>query len=149
MLNGHTGGFNPNGEDHPFTDKDQPATLPRVQELYVITEYSPWCTIIRNDNGVTMNDVCQAMWKEYSENLVTDAEMHSLHPRTQEQVKRAAMSNSQSRQQFGIHYSGQHIRRVDWLRERVMFDKMVSNDAYAEKRLGFKAPNIFVMHLTP
>lgn len=44
--------------------KDEPATLPRVQELIVITDLSPWCTIVRNANGVTMHDVCSVIWKE-------------------------------------------------------------------------------------
>lgn len=36
---------------------------------------------------------------------------------------------------------------IDWLRERVFFEGLARNDRYAESRLGFKAPNIFVMTL--
>ena len=50
--------------DLPFTQKDQPATLPRVTDLIVITELSPWCTIIHNERGVTLSDVCSTIWKE-------------------------------------------------------------------------------------
>ena len=44
--------------------KDEAATLPRITELYIITKSSPWCTIVRNAEGVTLVDVCKALWKE-------------------------------------------------------------------------------------
>lgn len=63
---GQTGGFNPQERerDLPFVAKDEPATLPRVSELVIITDISPWCTIVRNERGVTMSDVCTTIWKE-------------------------------------------------------------------------------------
>jgi hypothetical protein len=36
---------------------------------------------------------------------------------------------------------------LDWLRERVFFEGLRKRDTYAVSRLGFKAPNIFVMDL--
>ena len=39
------------------------------------------------------------------------------------------------------------LRRVDWLREKVYFDGLVKDDSYARSRLGFKAPDVFVMEL--
>jgi hypothetical protein len=50
--------------DLPFTPKDEPATLPRVQELIVITEHSPWCTFVKNETGVTLGDITNQMTKE-------------------------------------------------------------------------------------
>lgn len=63
---GHTGGFNHDARDRDlaFTAKEEPATLPRVEQLIIITQLSPWCTIIKNPNGVTMNDVCTKLWEE-------------------------------------------------------------------------------------
>ena len=63
---GSTSGFNPEARDRdiPFTAKDEPATLPRVQELVIICESSPWCTIVKNERGVTLLDVCTTIWKE-------------------------------------------------------------------------------------
>jgi hypothetical protein len=65
-CSGQTGGFNNNARDRDltFTAKDEPATLPRVAQLMIITEISPWCTIIKNERGVTMGDVCTMIWKE-------------------------------------------------------------------------------------
>jgi hypothetical protein len=34
---------------------------------------------------------------------------------------------------------------TDWLRDRVYFEGLVKRDDYAVKRLGYKAPNIFIM----
>jgi hypothetical protein len=116
---GQTGGYNPGAreEDLPFTQKDEPATLPRVQELIIICELSPWCTIIKNEvrplpfppphlspllpalphktdareqKGVTLGDICTTVWKEYTENFVSDAEFGGLPPRLQEHIKRSA-----------------------------------------------------------
>lgn len=63
---GQTVGFNADARDRdlPFTAKDEPATLPRVDEIIIITELSPWCTIVKNPQGVTMNDICSTIWKE-------------------------------------------------------------------------------------
>jgi len=36
---------------------------------------------------------------------------------------------------------------LDWLRDKVYFDGLLRNDHYAINRLGYKAPNIFVMQI--
>lgn len=36
---------------------DAPATHPRVQQLYIITDKSPWYTLVENKDGVTVGDV--------------------------------------------------------------------------------------------
>ena len=36
---------------------------------------------------------------------------------------------------------------ADWLRDKVYFEKLLKRDSYAKARLGFTAPNIFVMVL--
>lgn len=35
----------------------------------------------------------------------------------------------------------------DWLRERIFFDALRKDDPYVISRLGFRAPNIYVMHV--
>ncbi|KAA1477677.1 hypothetical protein DENSPDRAFT_844860 [Dentipellis sp. KUC8613] len=156
LSNGSTGGFNEQYADRdlPFAQRDEPATLPRVQEIIIITEHSPWCTIVKNDHGVTLHDICDRVWKEYTENLITEAELGACPPRVQETIKRAAQINAQNAaagwgQQF---YSPapptpNRYRRIDWLRDRHFFDSVIKDDGYAVSRLGFRAPNIFVMKL--
>ena len=42
--------------------------MPRVEELIIITECSPWCTIIKNPQGVTLGDVVTMLFKECAYN---------------------------------------------------------------------------------
>jgi len=151
LVTGQTGGDQPNV---PFERKDEPATIPRVNQIYIITKFSPWCTTIVNERGVTMADVCTTVWKDYTENQVTDAEFGSLPQRIQEQMKRAAVNNlatAQPNQGSWYHHPAppSRFKRVDWLRERMYFEGLRRDDDYVQSRLGFKAPNIFVMDLVP
>jgi hypothetical protein len=153
LQSGQTGGFNPGArdEDLPFTQKDEPATLPRVAELVIITEHSPWCTIVKNDRGVTLGDICSTVWKEHNDNLVTEAEFNALPPRLQEHVKRSANASGGGGG-WNMYYSPapaqNQYRRTHWFREKVYFEGLVRKDTYTISRLGFKAPNIFCMQLT-
>lgn len=100
---------------------------------------------------------------------MTDAEFNALPPRYQEQVKRIALHNAQPAGGWSAYYSpavhpGRYKRVgmlfyflnnvycvliviVDWLRERVFFEGLKKHDTYAVSRLGFRAPNIFIMDL--
>jgi hypothetical protein len=104
---------------------------------------------VKNERGVTMSDVCSTIWKDYTENHVTEAEFAALPARLQEQVKRTAAHNGQ--RDWNMYYTPapttNRYRRVDWLRERVYFEGLTKKDQYTISRLGFKAPNIFVMQL--
>lgn len=126
-LTGQTGGFNFESRDRdlPFTAKEEPATLPRVDTLIVITEISPWCTIVKNPNGVTLNDVCTTLWREcaslsllhasrrayrenrYSDTFVTDDELSKLHVRNQEAIKRYAATGAAGGTGWSAYYSAQ------------------------------------------
>ncbi|KAF8188337.1 hypothetical protein BJ912DRAFT_968507 [Pholiota molesta] len=152
-------GFSTNSRnpDNGVHGKDEPATLPRVSQLIVISRVSPWCTIIKKDTGVTIGDLCSAIYKDYVEHDVSDAEFASLNPRGQDQLKRSAATNFNHLQPQGAnspwgYYTPQQgpdrLRRVDWLRERVYFEGLSRDDNYARNRLGFRAPNIFIMDLT-
>ncbi|PFH53557.1 hypothetical protein AMATHDRAFT_1209 [Amanita thiersii Skay4041] len=150
LVTGQTSGDQPN---MPFDKKDEPATMPRVTQLYIITKLSPWCTVVTNERGVTMADVCTTIWKDYAENFITETELGILPLRVKDQVKRAAMHNTSnaapnsSSQWYYPSAPPSRFKRVDWLRERIYFDGLQKNDGYVESRLGFKAPNIFVMDL--
>ncbi|KAI0628792.1 hypothetical protein C8Q77DRAFT_1161822 [Trametes polyzona] len=153
LSTGQMNGYSPDSRDRdiPFTQKDEPATLPRVEELIVITEVSPWCTIVKNPQGVTLGDVCTTLFKEYSEKMVTEKEFESLPPRQQEQLRRYAQSAASAGN--WQYYSPapappSQYRRADWLREKVFFDRLARKDGYAKQRLGYAAPNIFVLQLS-
>ncbi|EKM83168.1 hypothetical protein AGABI1DRAFT_111655 [Agaricus bisporus var. burnettii JB137-S8] len=135
------------GRNSEFNAKMQPAVLPRVEQLYVISETSPWCTTVRNPAGVTMSDVCQTVWSEYTNNAITDAEMGELPQRLKDQIKGTAQRNQQPAG-YGMYTpGGVRCRRVDWLRDRHFFEGLRKDEAYAKRRLGFSAPNVFIMDL--
>ena len=50
--------------DSEFVKKDEPATLPRVQQLYIISDLAPWCTTVHNDAGVTLENICRALFQQ-------------------------------------------------------------------------------------
>ena len=99
--------------------------------------------------------------------MVTDKEFESLPPRIQDQVRRhaaAALNNGAWTGYFTPAQAPNRYRRVgkyhiqfceltwsywhaDWLRDKVYFEKLLKRDSYAKSRLGFTAPNIFVMVL--
>ena len=103
--------------------------MPRVEELIIITEYSPWCTIIKNPNGVNLGDICTTLFQEcvvavldicaatdrltphsrcsYTDKNVTTKEFESLPPRLQEQVRRYATSASSANAGWQQYYTPQ------------------------------------------
>ncbi|KAH0584568.1 hypothetical protein J132_07743 [Termitomyces sp. J132] len=160
LVTGQTSGFNQEARDRDlsFTQKDEPATMPRVKQLIIITEHSPWCTIVTNENGVTLNDVCTQVYKEYT-NTITGPEFTSIPARVQEQIKRISAHNLMNSQggmwQNGYYpatpiapISTDQLKRYDWLRERVFFEGLRKDDSYAVSRLGYSASNVFVMDLS-
>jgi len=149
IASGSVTGFNDQSaeRDYPFTQGTEPATLPRLQEVHIISPESPWCTTVRNDNGVTLQDIFTQLWKDYTDHLITDAEINACPARVQEVIKRYSMNSSQSA--YAIYSpSPGRLRRIDWLRDRHMFESMSINDAYVESRLGFSAPNVFCMRVS-
>jgi hypothetical protein len=62
-----TGGYdNADPEkDLTFAQGDQPATIPRVSELYIIAKISPWVATVtasQPKRGVTLGDVINCVW---------------------------------------------------------------------------------------
>ena len=125
---------------------------------------------MKNDEGVTIGNVCSTIYKQcvsilfliilltilhvsYTDHHITEAEFNTLNNRMQEQIKRTASANLQQLQpqqaSWGYYpvAAPDRLRRVDWLRERVYFEGLVKDDSYARSRLGFKAPDVFVMEL--
>ncbi|KAI0291413.1 hypothetical protein BC826DRAFT_1022782 [Russula brevipes] len=141
----------PNLQINPILTKAHSFIL--IFNLLTVTERSPWCTTIRNDFGVTLGDICGQMHKDYAENVITEAELAASQPRIQERIKQVAARNAASLggPQWNTFYSSpaplNRLKRVDWLCEAHFFDQMHRDERYAEQRLGFTAPNIFVMKL--
>jgi len=65
IMSGQTGGTNSNRDDLQFFAKDEPAVLPRMTEIILMTKATPWVTTIQNEKGVTLADLCSQLWKEW------------------------------------------------------------------------------------
>ncbi|EMD34317.1 hypothetical protein CERSUDRAFT_117197 [Gelatoporia subvermispora B] len=152
LSTGQMAGYNAAARDHdlPFADvKDQPATFPRADTLIIIAEISPWCTIVRNPGGVTLGDICNSLIADYKDNPVTDGELASLPNRVQDSIRRAAAHNATyNASYYSSPAASGRPTRADWLRDKLYFERMSKMDNYAKARLGYSAPNIFVMALT-
>jgi len=167
LASGHAGGYNPANKDQDLdlAHGNEPATIPRVQEIHVICKLTPWHSQIRNPAGVTVADVCAALGKQYSEAMITDAELETLPGRLREQMKRSATTAQQIYGAPGGGWGGggggmygygaspspgrpDRLPRSAWLRDRMFFDGLELDHDFSLKQIGFKAPNVFHMMVT-
>ncbi|EJC97581.1 uncharacterized protein FOMMEDRAFT_130419 [Fomitiporia mediterranea MF3/22] len=158
LMTGRCVGIKGGDRDLAFTMKDESATLPRVTELMIIlrAKTAPWCTIVRNEKGVTLADVCGTLWKEYTENPLTEAEFNLLNPRDKDKVQRLALRRESDG--FASGLSGMwgvgnavgyaRCRRIDCLFGKVYFDGLERDDDLAKEKLRFVAPNVFVLRVS-
>jgi len=143
------------------TVREEPATLPRVTQMYIICRASPWCTLVKNDNGVTVGDFLTQLVKDYVENFVTDTEMDLLgtsSSRRAQQVRhQAASTAAQVQAQTGwgnygyspaVDPASVRPRRCDWLLERQFFENLEHEPRFIQERLNFTAANVFIINLS-
>jgi len=159
LSNGATGGYDNahSDKDLPFLVQDEPATIPRVDTVHIISKISPWVTTVKasqSKRGVTLGDIVDATWATYGDHNITEAEWKSLPVREQERVRRANMTNQMNANPAAgwnpAYFSppaanAKNFRRADWLKDKIFFDGLEQDDDYSAKRLGFKAPNVFIM----
>lgn len=133
--------------EEPFDKKDEPATIPRSTELIIITTSSPWCITVFNESGVTLENVLGCIFEEHMKRL-TDAELARIPPHVQTQIRRtASLYRPPGAGPWGQQAEGP-LKRSDYLRNVIYFERLMKEDTYARNRLGFTAPNVFVMRLT-
>ncbi|KAG5735725.1 hypothetical protein E4T56_gene2067 [Termitomyces sp. T112] len=139
LVPGQTDGFT--GEEHtiPFaSQRHQPATFPSTTELKVITKEAPWCTVVKNKSGVTVADVLVKIYADYT-TPVEHWELMTLPKHVQDTIKLCSAWRTGQRDS--------ELKRYDWLQHRVMFNGVRKDADFAKRRLGYDAPNIFVMDL--
>ncbi|GJJ11838.1 hypothetical protein Clacol_006076 [Clathrus columnatus] len=77
-------------QEEPFdSQKDEPASIPRVTELIIISKVSPWCVTVFNENGVTLENVLGCIFEEYAKRI-TDLELSKIPSNVQHQIRRTA-----------------------------------------------------------
>ncbi|KZV84876.1 hypothetical protein EXIGLDRAFT_676680 [Exidia glandulosa HHB12029] len=140
--------------------RDAPATHPRVEQLYLITNKSPWYTLVENKKGVTVGDVISQITVDYRK-YVTEWEWTQLSAFVQERMRRAAITAEQ--EEHDAYYTagrpappappagaiipseGRAYRRFLWLKENTWLEVLTHDDKLVEHRFGFKAPDCLVM----
>jgi len=148
IMSGQTGGTNSNRDDLQFFAKDEPAVLPRMTEIILMTKATPWVTTIQNEKGVTLADLCSQLWKDYTENAVSDLEFGTLPPRLQDLVRRQAGMNAHALASVMSSARARTVLRCDWFRERQWFESLHHDERYVRDRIGYAAPHIFVFDTT-
>ena len=106
MLPGAT--LNKSAKLQGIPGKNEPATLPRVSELVVISRDSPWTTTIRNEQGVTVGDVWIGIYKGYYERNLADHEFNSLTARASEILRRTSLRHECSENLIQHHETVSH-----------------------------------------
>ncbi|KIJ57247.1 hypothetical protein M422DRAFT_773892 [Sphaerobolus stellatus SS14] len=134
------------GRPGPLSQRYEPATLPQVDELIIMSKNSPWCTVVSNPHGVTVDDVFQSLYECYVE-IMTEDEMAGLSPRNQDQMMRTRGLNMQTEYASGVTFRHGEHPRYDHLRNFVFFHHLLKDNSYVQQRLHYTAPNIFVMRL--
>jgi len=126
---------------------DEPATLPRLTIVTIYTKLSPWVTLVRAsmpDRGVTCGDCCKALKTTY-EKHITQEEYSALPPRVIASMQRS-MNSGYGQYGYTAQPTGQFsMARIGWLMNRTVCSWMTVDDKYAEKRFGYRAPNLFLM----
>ncbi|KAG6861075.1 hypothetical protein C0995_004173 [Termitomyces sp. Mi166 len=160
LVPGQTNGFTGEAHTLPFgSRRHEPATFPCVTQLIVITKEAPWCTVVKNESGVTVGDVVVKIYSEcalalnilipfqmsYDDNWnsystpMGDWELMTLPRRVQEHIHLcSAMRTGLPRSQ---------LKRYDWLQHHTMFNGLRKDRDFAQERLGYDASNVFIMDL--
>ncbi|KAH7102685.1 hypothetical protein BKA62DRAFT_97973 [Auriculariales sp. MPI-PUGE-AT-0066] len=162
MFNLRTGECAAMAEDRQLVElhgiRREPATHPRVQQLYLIMDRSPWFTLCENEEGVTIGDIINAVARDYRKFITTD-EWARLTPVQQERIRRSALSGEYARQeqhlqqyhretqppQNALVLDNRPYRRSLWLMESYFVEHWEQNEKLAQARLGFSSPDVLVM----
>ncbi|KIJ31806.1 hypothetical protein M422DRAFT_36080 [Sphaerobolus stellatus SS14] len=131
------------GEQLPFPQRRQFATIPRVEELVIVSRSTPWVTIIKNAGGVLVENVIAELYQCYNVPLTAE-EDSAIQDRIKQQMRRqrARAHDMDPR----IPEDGPFARR-DLFRGQFQFDYLEVEGTYTKQRLGFVMPNVFVLHM--
>jgi len=127
---------------------DEPATLPRLTSVTVYTKLAPWVCVVRPsapERGVTCGDLCRAL-KACFDKSISVEESSALPPRVMASINRTMQSGGYNSYGYTqAHGNNVVMKRLYWLMNRTVCSWMTVDDKYAEKRFGFRAPNLFLM----
>lgn len=119
--------------------RDEPAVLPRLETLTLISEHFPWMIHVNAsdaDVGVTCADVMEALHKDLHKSFSKD-EVNRWSKGRLEKISAVYHYNRQAKEGVPGGALGKGFRRVDYLSEYTIFDGIVYDEAMARERFGF------------
>ena len=119
--------------------RDEPAVLPRVETLTLISEHFPWMIYVKAsdaDVGVTCADVMEALSKDLHKSFSKD-EVDRWSKGRLEKISAVYHYNRKAKEGVPGGALGKGFRRVDYLSEYTIFDGIEYDDAMARERFGF------------
>ena len=119
--------------------RDEPAVLPRVETLTLISEQFPWMISVRAsdaDVGVTCSDVMETLHKDLHKSFSRD-EVNRWSKERLEKISAVYHYNRQAKENVPGGALGKGFRRVDYLNEYTIFDGIEYDEAMARERFGF------------
>lgn len=119
--------------------RDEPAVLPRLETLTLISEHFPWMIYVKAsdaDVGVTCADVMEALNKDLHKSFSKD-EVDKWSKGRLEKISAVYHYNRKAKEGVPGGALGKGFRRVDYLSEYTIFDGIEYDDAMARERFGF------------
>ena len=119
--------------------RDEPAVLPRLETLTLISEHFPWMIHVKAsdvDVGVTCADVMEALYKDLHKSFSRD-EVNRWSKGRLDKISAVYHYNRQAKEGVPGGALGKGFRRVDYLSEYTIFDGIQYDEAMARERFGF------------
>jgi hypothetical protein len=119
--------------------RDEPAVLPRLETLTLVSEHFPWMIHVRAsdaDIGVTCADVMEALYKDLHKSSSRE-EVNKWSKERLEKISAVYHYNRQAKEGVPGGALGRGFRRVDYLSEYTIFDGIEYDEAMARERFGF------------
>ena len=119
--------------------RDEPAVLPRLETLTLISEHFPWMINVKAsdaDVGVTCADVMEALNRDLHKSFSKE-EVNRWSKGRLEKISAVYHYNRKAKEGVPGGALGKGFRRVDYLSEYTIFDGIEYDEAMARERFGF------------
>lgn len=127
--------------------RDAPATFPRLKELRIISEATPWIIPVRaskEEIGVTCAEVIEAIARDMYKNT-GKAEFEALPPHVRNEVRAAYKHNRSPLPNVPGGRLGDGLKRLDFLGKNSVFGGVELNERVIRKTFRDKMPGVFVL----
>ena len=127
--------------------RDAPATFPRLKELRIISETTPWIIPVKaakEDIGITCAEVIEAIARDLYKNT-GKAEFEGLPSHVRNEVRAAYKHNRSPLPNVPGGRLGDGLKRLDFLGKNSVFGGVELNERVIRKTFRDKMPAVFVL----